>query len=481
MNVARRRLVAPSRLLLGLLPLALAACGDDPILAAEVDELCGQVGPYRLLPLEPDERLTMSAIRRVDDRYFVTVGREPRLPDGPLGALPRYGDTTTYSVGLCGEDPRVVAHDLGSAPFPMDRWPGALFGCVHGEERDDLVLVDPSGDQEATLVLEDGCTLYRSHVDEGMVRAEAGEATLRLVYHPYLDGDVPGYAAPIELFAAVTDYTVLGDEVLGVGEDGVLRAVSLVDLSTTVEASGVVAFAATADHLLWKSTGADASILLRDRQSGTEAVIEHGDISPWGFSLDAEFGRIHRPSTQEGEVLVDLEGGGLHYFTDNDSPVRELADGRWLVRNGSAGPFRLRDLDTEVEVILSEREGFARTDDDHLDLVEGVQGYLDTRDVGPLWRLGYDGSPEVLRAKRVTALHVVLDDGRRVTPVDVDDAWLGTLVVVDPATLEEERIDAPVFNYTSTQAAEAALDPQVIAYQVVDGDRTGLYLLRLAE
>ncbi|MEZ4447880.1 MAG: hypothetical protein R3B09_00285 [Nannocystaceae bacterium] len=456
-----------------------AGCGDDPALEVNTGELCGDVGPFKLLALNEDERLLANgALNRLGDAYYITVGHEPREPAPEYGDIwPRYEHTTTYRVGLCGEDRRIVAHDLTASLFSIERWPDAPLAC-RGE---DLVAVDITGDAEPTVILPRGCSTWRRSVDEGLILREgAGEDAHRLLYHRYDDGPEPGFSAAIEVFSAVRHSATLGDEVLGLGDDHVLRRVSLVDQEVSVEAEGVAFFAATTDHLLWRSDADDEAVILRDRQSDTETLVGHGPISPSGLLLDDDFARIARPSVLDGDVLIDLADGDIHPIPPGRWAVRPIDDGRWLVAGSFSGPWLLRDLDSGAETFVSARAGYPRWRDDRLEIIEGAAGNLDARESGRLWRVRYDGSPEELLAHRAAPTFVTLPDGRIVTPVGVDVGWIGELIVVDPATLDERRIDGPVFDFTGRQAVVGAIEPDVLVYQVVDGDRTGVYLVRLA-
>lgn len=64
-----------------------------------------------------------------------------------------------------------------------------------------------------------------------------------------------------------------------------------------------------------------------------------------------------------------------------------------------------------------------------------------------------------------------------VTRVDVDQEGIGDLVVVDRGTLAERLIDTHVVTLW-VEGAEA-LPADVVAYQVRDGERSGLYLVNL--
>lgn len=93
--------------------------------------------------------------------------------------------------------------------------------------------------------------------------------------------------------------------------------------------------------------------------------------------------------------------------------------------------------------------------------------------------LPYTGAGEVTIAARATPSFHRLRDGRVVTLVNVGEDGRGDLVVVGRETLHEHRIDGPVFAFNTYQAVDGALEPGVVAYQVIDGERTGVYLINL--
>lgn len=72
----------------------------------------------------------------------------------------------------------------------------------------------------------------------------------------------------------------------------------------------------------------------------------------------------------------------------------------------------------------------------------------------------------------------LLGDGRLVTPVDVDGAWVADLVLVDAKTQAEFRIDDHVFAANLDLEAGAVFGDGVLAYEVDDGDRSGIWLAR---
>ena len=61
------------------------------------------------------------------------------------------------------------------------------------------------------------------------------------------------------------------------------------------------------------------------------------------------------------------------------------------------------------------------------------------------------------------------------SPIGAD--WRGRLVLVDPDTLDERPIDERV---AATVLVGGELGPDTVGYAVVDGERSGVWLARLA-
>ncbi len=101
----------------------------------------------------------------------------------------------------------------------------------------------------------------------------------------------------------------------------------------------------------------------------------------------------------------------------------------------------------------------------------------DPRDEGPVWRLPYDFSPPQRLAARATRYLTMLQDGRLVSPIAIDSQLIGTLVIVEPETQHESRIDdrVPAGSLDTSRADEE----NILTYSVSDGERSGVYLARL--
>ncbi len=156
-----------------------------------------------------------------------------------------------------------------------------------------------------------------------------------------------------------------------------------------------------------------------------------------------------------------------------------LADGRWLLGEFfNRGPYIAFDPDTRETRPIHDGPGtLGHARDEGLEIVTGVSCCVDAdwgRTEGELWLVDLEGEREQL-APRVTLGYEWLSDGRLLTPLDVGGDWTGKLVVVDPDSLAEAIVDEDVL----TANTEIGDDDEIL-YAVVDGDRTGVWITKLA-
>ncbi|MCB9706319.1 MAG: hypothetical protein H6711_31025 [Myxococcales bacterium] len=456
---------------------------EEDFYAVEPGPLCGAVGPVKLLDLdEGSELLPIDGLSRIGDRYYITVGHG-RETDVNLGGdwlyQTRYASTTTYSVDRCGGDAKVVSTRLDRVPFTLPRWPARPVACSEG----DLVALEPR-----VVLITDGCGLWPSVsatlVDEGAVLTwvldESGYTAHS--FRGHMEGDAPGFLPPVE----ITDYArptlILGDEIVinDLPDYGAeqLRSVTLPDLTATVLVDAwTETFAATASHLLYVGPG---GVILRDRADDSEQVVFGYPQDPWSLDpLAFEGGyAVIRDTYYGGGRIIDLESRVMRDVAPGIQIVGPIVDGRWLLERES-GEGLLLDHASGVQSSLGDISGeiVARAGDGVV-LQEGRS--VDLRDPFEVALVPYSGGDRRVLARRATSRFVRLADGRVVTLVNVGDGFRGDLVVVDPATLHEHRIDGPVFAFNDGQSVAGALDPGLVAYQVIDGERSGVYLINLA-
>lgn len=225
---------------------------------------------------------------------------------------------------------------------------------------------------------------------------------------------------------------------------------------------------------------------LRDRNDGSERPLWKGHAQPWSTN-----------GLEEG--LVYSPGSWLH--VDDLSPV-ELPDDRrlhgpfgderyWITDLNptptasweSLGFWRF-DVATGTETILYEQPAaVVAWRDDGIELVHGLES---SSPISPkeaaLRFVPFDGSPPRVLAHAVTRGYWHMSDGRVVTPLSIGADHRGVLMLVDPDTLEESRIDDHVFVDDGIRQPEPSIwGDDVVLYSVADGERSGMWIARLPE
>ncbi len=481
---------------------ALAGCGGDAVERVEQGEVCGAAGPFRVLELDPDQRM-FGAPLRVGDRVIYDIGRYD------LDNVTEYGPTLVeeqlWASGPCGEAPVELAGGVED-PFVIDRWPDVLLACdplTH-----DVVSVDPTGVAKPHPVFLgvaslSGCP-YLRWTDAGLVTVAAFDPDLGdLMIHRYPDDPRTQTATPELLLSPIRTQTrggfvgeamirrqtlirTLDDAALVVTAEDELVRVALADGAVTPVQPDVFAFAVDASgrYVVWQDpvvTGGEpeypeGALFLRDLADGADAVfLGQGSlirqIPPLRFIADGLVQveqRIFRMATQE---LVDLPEGT--YLLD------VIDERSWYLIGGTEGDgnFRFEPVTgaatslfpTPAQPLEPQADGALLLQVPHY----RVQGHQ--YDEGPLWFAPYDGAAPRRLAARATQFGYPLADGRRVTWVDLDDVGKGALVVIDTETEEELRVDDDAYIHGGTLQMFA---DGVIVYSVADGDRSGVWLAR---
>lgn len=471
--------------------------GADDFYDIEPGPLCGADVPVKLLDLPDDEELiALHGLTRIGDHYYITTGtgrtEDVGFGDGYFFAeYEGWETTTTYRVGLCGESPTIVAQGLIGPPFALPPWPSAPVACRSA----DLVALDVSGGGATTTLITEVCGLWRrvAPTDTGVVfsylAGEAGEQGHD--FYPYTDGDAPGVGAAAELVDWARPTVILDDELVffSLENDFGLETNPLVRVDlTTLEQTILVEdarelFAVTDGHLLYQGAG---GVVLRDRVDDSESVV-FGDPEGYWFeellALDGDFATIRGGYFGGGRIL-NINTELARDVADGVDIHGAVGDGRWVLLSGD-------DDYTDYAALLEHATG-AVTD---LGVIDGgleaiasdelvVQRSASSADITiprEVVALPYTGAGEVSIAARAPPSFHRLSDGRVVTLVNVDEDGRGDLVVVDRVTLHEHRIDGPVFAFNTYQAVDGALEPGVVAYQVIDGERTGVYVVNLLD
>jgi hypothetical protein len=454
--------------------LAVAACGPDVTTPAELDEVCGAPSPFRLLELDEDERLL--GVRRIDERFWFVVGDV-------------HDDTSSrvISTSECGDDPVEVARDV-FWPFEHERWPGRVLACSE-PNRGAMLDLDPLGVAAPRVVMADpACRgTPTDHGVVGVVPIDETASTLALVPYP---ADIDGPASEAIVLADPVrgdpfwpDYQVRGDDVFTVDMNHDLLRIGIVTRETVLEQSAVGEWGITPDGrvLAWRDVvpGAEpldfpvGSLSMRDRIDGRTIRFESITLH-W---LPPVPSNDYMSFRQEGDTpvatLVDLVTFDTIELPGDRRIASTVSGGRLLLSDGSIGRLSIYDPDSRDELMLADVRGMTwRRDEDHMFVLEVFA------DQAPLWRLPLDGSSAERVANRATDEWFDIGD-RIVTPLDVDDERVGDLVLIDPESLEERRIDERV--YANVLGHDhAVFHERDLVYAVVDGERSGIWVARLA-
>jgi hypothetical protein len=479
----------------------LAACGPDAKEPAEHGRVCGHESPFRILELDDDR-----PIATVHQASHSADGRVLRIGYGELtaGAFGASGPLTYeyWSIGECGESPRRI--EMPVDPKPLEHWPDEIFSC--DRETGELEIVDLSGARPSNVVFQtNGCDFQETQW--GLLQlVPADDDTAAAVLLPFPDDPWTQTSEPRTLIDAVRlrpapPYGVNGKRlVFGYLDDTIyalsptfdLLRFSMIDGTTTIEATNVREFEISLDQrwLVWQDVaeiGNDPDwpvgmIFLRDRQSGTQTRL-----------ADAPLAAVWVPSSLAyadlGIVLLQLghlyEAPMRMYRLDDlsfvDLPLgvgvlQHVPDGRLLVGDAfGRGNYALVDPRTASGTAIFDGYGDVRVGEDHLEILDGIFCCIsqDERAEGGLWRSDFDGNRELL-ADRITAPYQFLPDGRLLTPLDANAKWRGDLVAIDP----DDRVERVVDDHTVFYLP--MLDDDTIVYGVVDRERTGVWLARLA-
>lgn len=476
----------------------LLACGPEAREHADLARVCGHEAPWRVLELPEDEApLTFfSGVQRLGDRIYYIVGAaphdgDPQNEDAEFWTTPVPEHTTLWSTGPCGESPRILAHDVWSVDAD-ERWPDVVLART-GVTTGDILAIDPEGVVPPQVFLRD-LHLLDAWTDHGVVsalpRQEDGIGTVRLSPYPSAVGEEP--PEPITLRADVRapygNTKTVGDDVFTITSSGDLLAIDLAEETTSTLASGVVAFAVSSDggFVGWQEPGAEGDLdalratHLLDRDTGNQ--IDLGDARCCGLFFGREGMQIRLPEggalSQRIVLVPSLE------VMDVPTPldlVYRTADDRWF-GTGAGSELLLYDSETGDQQALFDDWGWwsaGPTSVDVLDFPSAIDS-SSMRSEGALWRADYDADRPERIAERATFEYILDAQGRVITPLDVDEDFLGDLVVIDPESLDEMLIDDHVFAHLpSHYHPDPLFDDDAIGYTIVDGERSGVWLTRL--
>jgi hypothetical protein len=459
--------------------LLVCACGpavDDDGAA----RTCEYDAPLRVLAFDGDEQPTPSSLAvRFDDRVYFGIGRQ--LTDDPI--LGGYADERVTATDVCGGSRKTIAEGVKNVHLD-DRWPDELLA------RDDdngLVALDPSG-HDAPITIAPGIGWVTHAADVGEVGVVTGDddpfGTGALVLQPYpaqIGDTPPARVALLDNVAPYSDaFSIAGDEVFARDALSALVAVDLGDQSVDPIADGVVAFLAAQDGrsvVTVEDVNAEGfgTVIMTDRDTGTATTIDvDAALQPFSLHLGDTLVLDHDPATGLGQSVVLVPSLETWDVPPGITTKGQVPDGRWLA--DSQGALVLYDPPTQTVTPLYDRVGVpGAIDDEGLDLVDadGTTGAFYQFE-GPLLHISFDGGDPQLLANRVGFTYRKLPDGGIITLVDVGDDRLGTLVTVDPDTLEEHVLDDHVYGFALDDGT--VFGDGLVYYAVQDGDRSGIWV-----
>lgn len=486
---------------LGVYGAMLLACGSDPVEYAELESVCGAPSPLRILELASDEVVRAGESLRVQDRVLYVVRRLDK--DDPDALYSTTAESTVWSMGPCGESPVQLATGIDDI-FMLPRWPDVVLGCE--KATGNIVVLDPTGAAQPHIVFPGvpqdwtGCGL--NWTDFGLLSLEEHDDEFgALSLYPYPDDPRTGTSAPAVLIDPIRIgpsngggpgyrsnvlYTY-ADEALVLTPEDLVR-IDLADGSASTLQPSVAAVSASRNGqlLLWQDAAItkdhpeypEGKIFLRDRSTGSDVLLGETALRYSGLSLfrieqgliQLALGALDKPLRiffVPGLEFVDVAGDLLLNA--------QLADGRWVGSSLFGGYLDLIDLPSNASTRLFPRKARVFGHDD--DAVYVLEGSGDLRNEGAMWRVPLDGSAMTKLADRATRFMARLEDGRLLGPVGAGAFYLASLVLVEPETRNESRIDDHVHFYSID--ASRIKEEGIVSYSVADGERSGLYLARL--
>lgn len=483
-----------------IVALVIGACSDDTIelAPAEFGELCGEVGPVQILALDPSRPLDIVRDRGIfGDRRVLQVG----YLDVENATPPSLATDTSelWSVGPCGEDPLklVETQGLGNVVTDLDVWPDTLLSC--DKDTGQVFIIDPTGIRSPNVVFQTHECFMRWTDDGLLTILPQDEESGTLVLQPWPDDPWTMTSGPIVVLDSVSGALgVTEDDYFGITNNNELVAISRVDGEATTVATDVLDFAtdSTGRYVVWQgvyvtndeSDWPEGPIYFTDRQTGEETslliagslsytsspfVLESLDILSLGSSFATSEYYYRIPTL---EVLDMPTGMTILQAIDE---TRVLLSDRFY-----RGPYSLLDTATVELTELYDGHGNARLTEDELFVLDGVECCTDEntyRRAGRLVHVPFDGAVEVV-ARRATMAYQFTTDNRVLTTVDIESNTnlVGSLIVVDPDTLDEHLIADHVLSTTPSAHTEIDGDP-IVVYTIIDPERQGVWMARLAD
>lgn len=471
----------------------LPACGPELIPLAEQERVCGQEGPVRLLEGTAGDAMSFWIVQTIGDRLVVSTG--DYLDDR---------QSEIWSVGRCGEDPRLVARDLwlsNLSEAPVDH----VIAC--DTDADEVFLLDPSEQlRDAVLLPGVGCLSRWSTLGPVGVRDRGdglGVAELWIIPEdPFATSPTSRVVADgvrladpeSEFFQSVREPSVAGGALFAINEQDALIRVDLSDGTTTVVADNVRAFDAFATGVLWQTMevtgGSEATphgpVFVLDHDTGVTTYLMDTALQYGSPSLRSKDGvGLRTAENPEGEIRFFDRLPATDYVTlpGDEFLFQKIGERRWVIGTLFGAQRFIVDFATgERRVFLSQAGqrvlADPAVDDDAWTILATGDVFLagpPWRKESPIFRVPFDGPRQKL-AERATWLPTRMPEGRIATRVDVGRDDRGSLIIVEPDTLEERLVDDAVVSRHGLLSGE----PDDVVYWVDDGARSGLWRARLA-
>jgi hypothetical protein len=490
-------------ILLGVL--LVGGCADETIVLepAAFGELCGEVGPVQILALDPDRPLAAVVNwGTIDERRILRVDYlgegEPPIEDGPF-----IGEEEVWSVGPCGEQPLLLA--AATAPVILekpDAWPELLL--VRDRTTGQISAVDATGVRASNPVFETGNSAWASDVDDGVLMlVPHDEQSAALVLLRWPEDPWTMKAEPVVVHDSVRMPTSLqapkltDEDFLLITTADELVAVSRLDGELTTIATDVHSFEndSSGRYIIWQGTeltngnpdSPEGPISFLDRQTNevtqlAEASLHHASgVGPIDeldvFHLWIETDQVERfyrlPSLESFDVPAHLA-----VFRSVDDTRVLVADYLFWLASVPDGYALLDTVTGELTPLVFDG-AIVGSDEDGIFFLENVEPYSNSLEAGKLRRITWDGETELL-ARHAIRSFLLTTDHRVVTPLAIAADWTGSLMLVDPATLDEQVIDEDVLAYLPQQVDLEVTGDPVILYGVAHPERQGVWLARLA-
>jgi hypothetical protein len=484
--------------IIGIGLLILSACDEDEPQPAQLGELCGVEGPVRLLELAPDQTL-LTAPRRIGERIVLDIGSLTQEPDPSQTWFPSE-NAQQWTVGACGESPTRLDEQYHGV-FTLERWPDVPLACAADNGK--IWSFAPTGPLDPHVVFDD-VPCHLTWTDHGALAPYFSHDTLR--FYPFPEDPRRDTSVPIDLPGEVlvngVDPAIVpaGDSLLLLRPSHELVSIDLRDLGVTLEQTDVGEFITSPSgrHVLSSSVpptdhedgtpSPPALAVLHDRQTGIglalgEAYVSRFDPSAlrWAdqgyvvFTPAKGRSRVYR---LPGLEFTDVPRG-LTLVTDATRAALEpLPDGRWITRANQDGSLYYLEQDTgDVTPMFSRpSQVLARVDGGTLVLDLAPCCFVARADdEGAVWFLPDDGAEATRIAERSTQFAWRPRPDMLISLLDIDARRRGDLVLIDPVTRAEQRVDQRVFARPLTTRSET----DILRYGVQDGERSGVWQVRL--